>query len=401
VTAYALTADVLFDGSGGEPLEQAVVTVAGERIVSVEQRTPRWRPPRDTPLQDLEGCTLVPGLIDSHVHLAFAADSDAEEQIAFAQAATEGELLEVMRRQAEEALRAGQTTLRDCGAPGQTALAARRSCESGAWLGPRLLVAGRPITTANGHCHWIGLVAQEVEEVKGAVRELVEDGVDFVKVMATGGMMTPSSDPYAPQYAQAELDALVAEAHGHNRRVAAHVLSSTGLRRALDAGVDTIEHGWTITGKRQDIDDELALVMARAGTIGSVTAHHALRTLLREGDLDELRRRLAGHRRFRERGVRLVVHSDAGTPGTALADFAESVEVFRVGLGVTMSEAVAAATSTAAAALGIDSETGTIADGLRADLLAVDGDLRDDPRALSRVRRVIRDGRVLVDSESH
>jgi imidazolonepropionase-like amidohydrolase len=244
----------------------------------------------------------------------------------------------------------------------------------------------------------MGLVGQEIEGVRAAVRELVEEGVDFVKVMATGGMLTPGSDPYLPQYDQRELDALVAEAHMLDRRVAAHVLCAAGLRRCLAAGVDTIEHGWTITGKRQDIDDELAVVMARSGTIGSLTAHHALRTLLREGEIDDLRNRLAGHRRFRERGVRLLVHSDAGTPGTVFGDFAESVEVYRVGLESTTSEALAAATSTAAEALGIASETGTIAPGYRADLLVVDGDLRDDPRALRRVRRVIRDGRVVIDS---
>jgi imidazolonepropionase-like amidohydrolase len=208
-------------------------------------------------------------------------------------------------------------------------------------------------------------------------------------------MMTPGSDPYTAQYSQRELEALVAEAHGLDRRVAAHVLCAKGLRYAVAAGIDTIEHGWTITGARQDLDDELAVRMIAAGAIGSVTAHHALRALLREGDLEELRRRLAGHRRFRDAGVRLVVHSDAGTPGTAFGDFAESVEVFALGLDATIGEAIAAATSTAAAALGIEADTGTIAPGMRADLLAVEGDLREDGRALRHVARVIRDGRTV------
>jgi imidazolonepropionase-like amidohydrolase len=396
MTAYAVTADVLFDGSGCKPLERPVVTFVADRITSVEQRTRRWRPPADTAVHDLTGCSLLPGLIDTHVHLALVGNS-ADEQIALVRSASEDELLAGMRLHAEEALRAGQTTIRDCGSPGGTALGARRACESGEWLGPRLLVAGRPITTATGHCHWMGLVAQDSDEVRAAVRELVDEGVDFIKVMATGGMMTPGSDPYRPQYSQVELDALVTEAHRLSRRVAAHVLCAAGLRLALNAGVDTIEHGWTITGRRQDIDDELALRMARDGAIGSVTAHHALRTLLRDGEVGELRSRLAGHRRFRERGVRLVVHSDAGTPGTAFGAFAESVEVYRVGLETSLSEAIAAATSTAAAALGIESEIGAVKPGLRADLLAVEGDLREDPLGLRRVRRVIRDGRSLVE----
>jgi imidazolonepropionase-like amidohydrolase len=394
--AHAVTADVLFDGRGGEPFERPVVTFVADRITSVERRTSRWRPPEETRIHDLEGCSLLPGLIDTHVHLALAGNS-AAEQIAFVRSASEEELLARMRLHAEEALRAGQTTLRECGAPGGTALVARRACESGEWLGPRLLVAGRPITTRTGHCHWMGLVAEGSDEVRAAVRELVDEGVDFVKVMATGGMMTPGSDPYRPQYSQVELDALVREAHRFSRRVAAHVLCAAGFRLALNAGVDTIEHGWTITGRRQDIDDELALRMVRDGAIGSVTAHHALRMLLRDGDVGELRNRLAGHGRFRQRGVRLVVHSDAGTPGTAFGAFAESVEVYRVGIGTSLSEAIAAATSTAAVALGIESETGAVEPGLRADLLAVEGDLREDPLALRRVRRVIRGGRSLVE----
>ncbi len=387
---YAIVADVLFDGSGREPLERIVVTISGDRIASVDTK-----PPRSVPVLDLGGCTLLPGLIDTHVHLALTGTTVAEV-IAFAGSASERELLEVMRTNAEEALRAGLTTLRDCGAPGQSAFAARAATERGAWLAPRLLVCGRPITTATGHCNWMGLVAQGNEELCAAARELVEEGVDFIKVMATGGMLTVESDPYSPQYSRDELGVLVAEAHGLGRRVAAHVLSAEGFRRALAAGVDTIEHGWTITGRPQDIDYDLAPEMTRTGAIGSVTAHHALRTLLTDGDITELRRRLAGHRRFRAAGVRLVVHSDAGTPGTRFGDFAESVAVFVHGLDASVTDAVAAATSAAAAALGIEHETGMVAAGLRADLLAVEGDLRDDVWVLRNVKHVIRGGRSLI-----
>jgi imidazolonepropionase-like amidohydrolase len=390
---YALVADVLVDGSGTEPVERPVVVVRDGRIASVGDRVPRG-----VPAVDLAGCTLLPGLVDSHVHLALRAELPTDETIAFAQTASEDELLAAMRRQAEEALRAGQTTLRDCGAPSRVALAAREACGRGDWLGPRLLVAGRPVTIATGHCHWMGLVATGADGLRAAVEELVEEGVDFVKVMATGGMMTAGSDPYTPQYSQEELAALADEAHARGRRVAAHVLCAAGLRLALAAGIDTIEHGWTITGERQDVDDSLAAAMAASPAMGSVTAHHALRSLLREGDLAALRDRLAWHRRFRDAGVRLVVHSDAGTPGTAFGDFAESVEVYMLGLDTSVAEAVAAATSTAAAALGLERETGTVAPGLVADLLAVEGDLRADVRALRRVRRVIRDGRTVVES---
>lgn len=394
----ALVADLLFDGKGTEPLERPLITITAGRITSVEERPRAWSPSRELRVVDLEGCTLLPGLIDAHVHLALTGETSAEA-IAFAESASEDEILAVMREHAEDALRAGVTTLRDCGSPGRTGVLARQALSRGDWLGPRLLVSGRPITTATGHCHWMGRVAETPAEVRAAVQELVAEGVDFIKVMATGGMMTPGSDPYRPQYDREALRALVAEAHQANRRVAAHVLSAQGLQFAIDAGIDTIEHGWTITASRQDVDESLAAAMAGAGIFGSVTAHTALRTLLEKGDLDGLRLRLAAHRRFRAAGVRMVVHSDAGTPGTRFSDFALSVEALMAGLQTTITEAIEAATALPAEALGLADDLGTVESGQRADIVAVEGDLRDDPRALRRVQTVVLGGREVVTTK--
>jgi imidazolonepropionase-like amidohydrolase len=242
----------------------------------------------------------------------------------------------------------------------------------------------------------MGLVAHGPEELRAAVRELVDEDVDFVKVMATGGMLTVGSDPYTAQYSESELAALVEEAHGRGRRVAAHVLCAAGLRAALGAGVDTVEHGWTITGRPQDRDDALTADIVAAGTFMSVTAHTALRTLLEEGDLAELRRRLDAHRRLRQAGATVLVHSDAGTPGTTFGEFALSVEAFARGLGTTPAEAIEAATSIPAAALGLEHEIGSVEAGRRADLLVLRGDVSSDLRALREVERVFQDGRSVV-----
>jgi imidazolonepropionase-like amidohydrolase len=209
-------------------------------------------------------------------------------------------------------------------------------------------------------------------------------------------MMTPGSDPYTPQFAPEDLAAAVDEAHALGLRVAGHVLCSAGLRDALAAGVDTIEHCWTITGAGQDYDPALPEAMARSGSFGSVTAHWALRSLLEPDDRAELRRRLEPHRQLHAAGVPLVAHSDAGTPGTRFDEFPLTVEAYLHGIDVTMSEAVRAATATAADALGLAEEIGAVAPGRRADLVAFDGDLRTDPRALRRVRRVVQEGRVVV-----
>jgi len=280
---------------------------------------------------------------------------------------------------------------RDCGSPRDSGVRLRAELAAGKVPGPRVLVCGRPITTATGHCHWMGRIAASADDVRAAVRELVAEDVDFIKVMATGGMLTAGSNPYDTQYTREELAALVEEAHAHARRVAAHVLCAAGLAAAVGARVDTVEHGWTITGKRQDQDPAVSQALIDAGIVASVTAHWALRGLLEAGDLETLRARLDGHRRLRLAGATVLVHSDAGTPGTTFTDFALSVEAFQRGLGTSVAEAVQAATSIPAAALGLD-DVGTVAPGQRADLLVLDGDLRQDVKALRRVRQVLQDG---------
>ena len=235
---------------------------------------------------------------------------------------------------------------------------------------PRVLAAGRPLTTPLGHCHWMGLTAETAEELRAGVRELVDEGVDLVKVMASGGMMTASSDPYAAQYTAEQLAGLVAEARRHGRRVAAHALSAAGVRAAVAAPGGHARALRHHDRRHQDYDPSLAPAIAAAGIVVGVTAHRPLRALLAAGDLDAIHARLAPHRHLRAAGVALTVHSDAGTPGSRFDALAESVEIFRHGLETTTEEAVQAATGTAARALGIEADSGLVAPGYRADLLA-------------------------------
>lgn len=289
--------------------------------------------------------------------------------------------------------------MRDLGGPGLTTLRLRDAIAAGEVVGPRLLVAGEPITTTAGHGYFFGTCADSVDDARKAVRRLCQEGVDVIKVMVTGGMMTPGSNFRAPQFSDEELRVIVEEAHRLGRRVAGHILCSAGVRAAIQAGFDTIEHGWTITGKTQDYEAGLAELIAERGIFGSVTAQRDLRRLLphRSNDLEELTGRLGPHRELAQAGVSMVVHSDAGPPGTRFERFAESVEVFMRGLGVTVEAAIRAATGTAAEALGIDDRVGTIAAGRDADLLVVDGDVTSDIGALRQVRTVTIAGRTVVD----
>lgn len=384
-----IVADVLLDGESAEPLPTPVVQVADGVIQAVG--TSHRLIPRGGRVLDYRGCSLAPGLIDAHAHLALRPDLPAPDAIARVQGSAITDIVATMRMSARAALASGVTTIRDCGSPGRSAMLLRDEPGSAGQL-PRLIVSGRPVTTRRGHCHWMGLIAESAPQLRSAVRDLHRDGADFVKVMATGGMMTPSSDPYAAQYSADALGQLVAEAHACGMRVAAHALSTQGVRAAVEAGVDTIEHFATITSARQDYDASLAAAVQDVGIVVGVTAHHSLRDLLKSGDLEQVTARLAPHRALREAGVRLVVHSDAGTPGTRFEDFAQSVEIFMHGMQVPIPAAITAATAGAAAALGIGQCTGSVRPGKQADLLIVDGPLDRDIRSLRRPVMVLKGG---------
>ena len=371
--------------------ERPVVTIDGGRIATVETRDGAWHAPAGVEVVDLTGRTLLPGLIDAHVHLAFPEPGAVPDPEALAADALQ---------RAQAALVGGVTTLRDLGSADAIALRLRDAMASGRIPGPRILAAERPLTTTGGHCHWFARIADTGPELVAAVEAVAAAGADVVKIIATGGMATAGSDPYTPQYTVEQLAPAVERAHRLGLRVAAHALCTAGVRNAIAAGVDTLEHGWTITGRRQDFEPSVAEELARSTTVASVTTHDALRSLLPgsayPGDIAEIRRRLAPHRALAAAGVPLLVHSDAGPGPTRFDDFAASIRAFAVGMGATALEAIRAATGVPAAALGLDGEIGTVESGRLADLIAVGGDAADELPTRERVTHVILGGRTVA-----
>lgn len=377
-----LTAEWLVDGTGVTPLRDPAITIVDGTIVDVISRGPGWALPSGATRHAYDEATVLPGLIDSHVHLAFSYPD---------QATSPAEHLAMATANARAALAGGVTTLRDLGSCDGAALAVRDAIRAGDLVGPRILAADVPLTTPAGHLHWFGHVASGPDALRAAVDAVADAGGDVIKLMVTGGNSTPGSDPYAPQYSAAEVRSVVVAAHDRGLRVAAHVLCTDGVRTAIAGGVDTIEHGWTITGKRQDFTSDIIHEVLASGTMASVTAHEDLRALARSGDsadLAELRRRLQPHRALHAAGVPMVVHSDAGPGPTRFDAFAESVLAFHRGMEVSPEAAIAAATSLPARALGLAHQVGTVTPGMTADLLVVDGDAGRDPAALSHIRAV-------------
>jgi imidazolonepropionase-like amidohydrolase len=403
-----LVADRLVDGTGRGASGRSFVAVEGGRVAAVgpADEAPS-RVPAAVPRLDFPGCTILPGLMDSHVHLTFSAGPVPFEEL---QADPDARLLLRGAANARAALQAGVTTVRDLGARDRIALLLRDAIADGLVPGPRVLACGRPITSPGGHCHFLGGVAQGVEAVSRLTAELVAEGADAIKVMATGGNMTRSSDPLRAQFSVEELRAIVRIAGAAGRRVTVHARGVDGMRRAVEAGVDGIEHArMEVAPGEWGFDDALARAMAERGITAAPTLAASFRASqakaagvrvgLREGMVPiPVRQRNAW--RLREAGVRVVVGTDAGA---ALARFDEAVHVemeLLVGAGWSPLEAIRAGTLDAAFAVGLEKEIGSVEPGKAADLLVVRGDPTRNVSDLRQVAQVVKGGRPVASGGS-
>lgn len=382
MTRLTLRGALAWDGLSPEPAEMNVV-VDGLAIEACGRDTGGGE------TIDLSGLTLIPGLIEGHAHLCFNAGSDWRRVY---DGDTPGRMLLRMAENGRAMLAAGITTVRDLGAPTALALELRDAIATGLVAGPSLLVSGAPITTTGGHCWFMGGEADGELEVRKAVRNRVKAGCDWIKIMATGGNMTRGTNTLAAQYTVEELAAAVEEAHRLHRRVAAHAHGTAGIRNAVAAGVDVIEH-CSFTGQGGvDRDDALIDEIARTGVIVSPTVSVGYRRWTDDG-LKQGRRDLT--RRLVAAGCRLIASTDCGIPNVPHADLAGGLEVFRELSGLSPLEVLRLATCRSAELLGL-SDRGVVAPGRRADLVAVEGDPTQDLAALERVRFVMAGGAVVV-----
>ena len=383
----------LIDGTGAPPVRDRAVVITDRRIVDVVAD----RLPRDGTVLDLGGRTLLPGLINCHVHLCLAGDADPSRTLADeSYAAT---VVNAVVR-AQRTVEAGVTTVRDLGGREYAEIAVRDGVRVGRIPGPRILCAGRAVCITGGHgWRMLGRQADGPDDLRRAVREQLRAGADVIKLIATGGVMTPGVDPRAAQLTLEELRAGVDEAHRARRRAAAHAMADEGIAWCLDAGIDTIEHGVFLT-------EALATRMATQGTalVATLIAPHAIveggpaagipefavtkSVALRERHLESFRLALRA-------GVTIAAGTDAGTPLNPHGSIVPELALM-VAAGMAPLQAVRAATSVAAQVLGIAAETGSIAPGLAADLIAVEGDPATDIKALDAIRLVVADGRTVL-----
>jgi len=338
---------------------------------------------------DLEGKTLLPGLVDAHIHLYARTPEPAQG----AEPILDGTPHHFLQARLRDYLRFGVTTVRDVGAQGMQPQEARQAMRYGAFRGPRVLTCAKIISATAPGGRFYGTMYREADgpdDVRKAVREQIRMGADFVKVMTTGSRSNELEDPEPAQLTDAEFAALVDEAHRLGVRVAAHVEGLPGTQAAIAHGMDTIEHGMYLN-QRPDLLERMAangqfLVPTlsgyywMAGLAGDVIdpegadADPDLTPMLVELARYNLEQGAESMRAAREAGVKIALGTDGGET---------AVELLRmIHHGLSPADALLAATRTGAEALGVDEQVGTIEPGKLADLVVVDGDPLAEPELL-------------------
>ena len=361
----------------GRVFENGSVLVEGDKIAKVSENG--ITVPEGTKTVDLEGATLLPGFIDAHIHFSLSGDPDPNAELM--QSTVPTVTLNTAER-ARKTLLAGVTSIRDMGGWQGVDLSLRDAVAKGIIPGPRMLVSGQVICMTGGHGWTMGREADGPDDVRKAAREQIKSGADIVKLMATGGVMTPGVEPGAAQFTEEELRAGIEEAHKAGRRTATHAQGSQGILNALKAGIDSIEHGFYFTEEIVSIMIERSVPMiptisalfhiVRNGVEAGIPAYAVEKAnRVKEAHLESIK--LA-----KKSGVAVAMGTDAGTPFNMHGANLWEAKLLVEQAGFSTMDALRAGTEISAKVLGWEDRLGTIEEGKYADLVVVKGNPLED-----------------------
>jgi imidazolonepropionase-like amidohydrolase len=375
-------AGILYDGTLEPPKRNVDLIVNDGRIEEFREASGEC---------DLEAACVTPGLVNAHAHLEASGEPDMMGMIS---TTTRNQRLLRAVENARKSVKAGVTTIRDVGSSNAIAQDIRDAIEEGRIPGPRMRAAGAVLCMTGGHGWPIGRAVDSPWDARKAVREQMWAGADCIKLIATGGVLTRGAVPGNAQLTPDELSSAIEEAHRHGLRVAAHAIGTQGIKNALRAGIDSIEHGTLL-------DDEAIELFKQRNVylVPTLSAPTCILAHLEDGRQPEYVQKKArglgevmaqNLRKAYESGVRFAGGSDAGTPYNYHEDYAQEVELMWSLLGMTPQQALHAATSVAAELVGL--HNGRLAVGEPADLLLLRADAGQDVRALREPQLVLKGG---------
>lgn len=398
---YVLNHMNLIDGNGNV-LEDAVLIIEGTKIKDVQKNNGHL--PNGAEIIDMKGYTVLPGMIDAHMHLG--GNGEPNRELAMLK-----ELLPMTTLKAyvnvQADLMAGFTTVRSMGDRGFLDISLKKAIESGLVEGPRMKVSGQAISMTGGHGdRWLapevsvngyGVIADGPDEVRKAARYQLKMGADFVKLMATGGVMSEGDEPGSPQLTEEEMRAATEEAHKVGKKAAAHAQGTQGIKNAIRAGIDSIEHGIFL-------DDEAIQMMKDKGVflVATLVAPYNIKKYGREAGIPEhavrkteeiISYHMDSFSRAYKAGVKIAMGTDAATPFNKHGENAQEL-VLMVENGVKPMDAIMAATKWGSQLLGMEEIVGTLEPGKEADVIAVDGDPLKDISFLKDVKFVMKAGKI-------
>lgn len=405
--AIVLKAARLYDGKSGALTSPGLVVIVKDKIVAVGANAAI---PAGARVIDLGDATLLPGFIDVHTHLTEEFSEDAKQDALDAFRLTVAEQTLTAATYARRTLMDGFTTVRDLGSHDFIDIGLRNAIRKGDAVGPRIIASVKGIGTTGGHCDptegtRAGLfkepgiddaIGNSPDQMRAIVRFNIKHGADVIKVCATGGVLSLTDDVDTPQLTQEELNALIDEAHSLRRKVAAHAHGATGAKRAIRAGVDSIEHG-------SFLDEEALRMMKDKGVylVPTLMALTGIRERMDKGlFLDpriavKARAAMASIDEMFSKAVRMGVKVALGTDAAVYPHGRNAEEFYQMNRrGLPVIDALRAGTSSAADLLGISDKVGSLEAGQLADIVAVPGDPTKDIRVTEKVRFVMKEGQI-------